>query len=204
MSGRLVITLAVALCLVLAAAGLLQRELSRSRAENRRLSGNQEALLTPMKTYRVSAGGDTLQAAQVRALQLELGEVRALRSRDAALIRALGLRLRDAQAVSKTAVRTETTVEAPVRDSVVQGTAGTDTLRCLRYSDRWLTLDGCLDTSGRFRGTVVSVDTIVAVPSLIRRRFLFLRWGVKGVQLTATSRNPHARIYLQEYYQIGR
>jgi len=189
--------------LVLAIVTVVQEyQLRQLREDKQRLSKNQSALLDQVQSFRIKVGKDSLNGANVRALKLELGEIKQHRSQDVALLKELGIKLRYAQSLLKNATITESRFTAPVIDTVVKSYGHTDTLRCVTYKDKWFEFDGCIDRENRFTGHAASVDTLVGFPNIIPKKFLFFRWGIKAIQFTAINKNPNSKIYFQEYYEI--
>ena len=202
MREKLIIWLGLAVLGLSIFSGVQQYRLGVVKVEKERLGNNQTALLEQIKTYKVRVGKDSLNAASVKALKLELSEVKQYRSQDAALIKDLGVKLKYAQGLFKNSTKTFNNFTAPVRDSVVYLPGRVDTLRCVTYKDRWFEFDGCIDREHKFHGHTASIDTLVGVPNIIPKRFLFFRWGVKAIQFTAVNKNPNSKIYFQEYYEI--
>ena len=169
------------------------------RQENRRLSGNQEALLQDVAFYRTR---DSLSAAGVQRLQLSLGEIRRHRDELAETCEKLNLRLRDLQTASTTAQETRYRIETLWRDSLVRrDSLVCDTLRCFSFADPWITLDGCSDGE-RITADIETRDTLVQIVRRVPRKFLWFRWGTKAIRQEVYSKNPHARITYTEYIEI--
>ena len=202
MKNKLILWLGLAVLALAIFSGIQHYRLGIIKEEKVRLSNNQTALLEKIKTYKVKIGQDSLSAASVKAMKFELDEVRQYRQRDAALIKDLGVKLKYAQALFKNSTETFNNFSATVRDSVVYLPSRVDTLRCVHYKDKWFEFDGCLDKHNRFTGHTASVDTLIGIPNIIPKRFLFFRWGVKAIQFTAINKNPNSKIYFQEYYEI--
>lgn len=200
--NKLIIWLGLAVLALASFSGVQQYRFGIIKDEKERLGNNQTSLLEQINTYKVRVGKDSLNAASVRALKLKLSEVKQYRSQDAALIKDLGVRLKYAQALFKNSTKTENNFAAPVRDSVVYLPGRIDTLRCVTYKDKWFEFDGCIDKWNKFTGHTASIDTLVGVPNVIPKKFLFFRWGVKAIQFTAVNKNPNSKIYFQEYYEI--
>lgn len=202
MKNKLIVWLGLAVLALAIFSGIQHYRLGIIKEEKVRLSNNQTALLDQIKTYKVRVGKDSLNAASVKVLKLELREVNQYRQQDAAIIKDLGIRLKDAQAMIKTSSKIENSFTAPVRDSIVYLPGRVDTLQCVNYHDKWFEFDGCIDKQNRFTGHTASIDTLVGVPNIIPKKFLFFRWGVKAIKFDAVNKNPNSKIYFQEYYEI--
>gem|GEM_PF-170563 len=202
MRAKLMVGLGLAVLALAIITGVKQHQLNQLREDKQRLTNNQSALLAQVQSFKIKVGRDSLNGANVRALKLELDEVKQHRSQDIALLKELGIKLRYAQSLLKNATITENRFTVPVRDTVVKSSGHIDTLRCVTYKDKWFEFDGCIDRENRFTGHTASVDTLVGVPNIIPKKFLFFRWGIKAIQFTAINKNPNSKIYFQEYYEI--
>lgn len=172
------------------------------RRERLRLEANQHALLTDVEYYRTR---DSLSAAGVERLTLTNREFRRHAEELERTVEDLRLKVRRLQSASRTAVVTEYPVTVRLRDTVVLRDTFPvpDTVRLLRYSNPWLTLDGRI-TDTVFRGRIESRDTLIQVVHRVPRRFWFIRWGTKAVRQEVTTRNPYSRITYTEYIELKR
>ena len=164
--------------------------------ENERLQHNQHALLQSVMLYRTRAGES---AARVEALELEVAEFKEYRRRDAEQIRSLGIRLRRAEsyAVAATESRYESTVA--LHDTIILR----DTIRLFEESDRWSTLTGEVNGDS-LSYSLHTVDTLRQVVHRVPRKFLFFRFGTKGIRQEIWSSNPHTKLVYTEYIELKR
>lgn len=174
------------------------------RAENARLTQNQQALTATTEHYRTRLGE---QVAEVQALRLRMGEFEELRAADAERIRQLGIRLRHAEATAKTITATRLTTASPLRDTILLRVRDTlivhDTVRLFRWQDAWVRVEGEISADS-VMCRVESVDTLRQVVYRVPRRFLFIRWGTKALRQQISSTNPHTTIVSTEYIQVER
>lgn len=168
--------------------------------ENTRLRSNQDTLLQGVTLYRTKANES---AACVEALELSVAEFREYRARDAETIRSLGIRLRRAEsyAVSATESRYEATVT--LRDTIIMRDTVRDTVRLFSDGDAWSNI------AGRVQGDSLSyslrmVDTLRQVVHRVPRKFLFFRYGTKGIRQEIWSSNPHTELVYTEYVELER
>ena len=168
--------------------------------ENMRLRNNQYSLLQGVTLYRTKANES---AARVVALELSVAEFKEYRARDAEIIRSLGLRLRRAEsyAVSATESRYDATVM--LRDTIIVRDTVRDTVRLFSDGDTWSNI------AGRVHGdslsySLRSVDTLRQVVHRVPRKFLFFRYGTKGIRQEIWSSNPHTELVYTEYVELGR
>ena len=171
-------------------------------SEQRRLQNNNHSLLQRVEYYRTSADES---AASVQALRLKVGEYEELLAADAEKIRAIGVKLRRLESVSKSVVETDVAVKTPLRDTVIirDTLLQIDTLRLFRWNDSWVTVDGVISADS-VECRVQSVDTLHQIVHRIPRRFLFIKYGTKALRPEIISSNPHSKIVFSEYIKIER
>lgn len=162
--------------------------------EARRQSGNVRTLTDSLHRYRTRLDEE---AASVAALQLRCDEFRELRAADARRIRELGIRLRRVESSATTVTASQTRITAVVHDTVIVR----DTLRAFGWSDGWTTVEGRLGDS-TLDCRIESIDTLRQVVHRVPRRFLFVRFGTKGIRQEIVSSNPHTRIVFAEYIEF--
>lgn len=168
----------------------------RMRTEVRRLRRNQEALNQSVEHYRNRLGQ---QVAAVEVLTLRCAEFERLRAEDAAAIRRMKLKLRRMEAWSKQVAEQQVALAAPLRDTVILH----DTVRLFRWADPWVEVQGQL-ARDTLQARIRSVDTLRQAVYRVPRRFLFIRWGTKGIRQEISSSNPHCKVIYSEYVQFRR
>jgi len=193
---RLLIEVA-ALIILLFAVSHYRGQWQKERAGRIRLAANQAVLLSDLQTYRIS---DSLNAARVDALTMTVEEFRKNVKEQTALIKEMGIKLNRLESSAITGTETSYYITAPVRDSLVFVPVP-DTLKILRYSDTWVTIDGYIKAR-EFIGKIESRDTIVQVVHRVPRRFLFFRYGTKGIRQEVVSKNPHTKINYSRYIKL--
>lgn len=157
---------------------------------------NNAVLLNDVKYYRAL---DSLNAARVGVLELELSEYKKYRESDAELIKSLQLKNRELQSVTSAQMETITKLNGNVRDSIVYLPEDTTTivLKCVDISDPWFSLNGCATPDGKFTGTFINRDSILIVETIEYKRFLNFLWKTKKIKnrdFRIISRNPHTKI----------
>ena len=168
--------------------------------ENMRLRNNQYSLLQGVTLYRTKANES---AARVVALELSVAEFKEYRARDAEIIRSLGLRLRRAEsyAVSATESRYDATVT--LRDTIIVRDTVRDTVRLFSDGDAWSNIAGMVHGDS-LSYSLRSVDTLRQVVHRVPRKFLFFRYGTKGIRQEIWSSNPHTELVYTEYVELER
>ena len=168
--------------------------------EKQRLELNQQTLLSDVELYRTAAGES---AASVGVLTLEIDELREARSRDAEQIRDLGIRLRRAESYARSVAQSEYVARTTLRDSIIVRDTIRDTVRVFLSGDTWSRVDGVI--RGDSIGVEVhSIDTLFQVVHRVPRRFLFFRYGTKGIRQEIVSSNPHTQLVYSEYVELKR
>lgn len=157
---------------------------------------NTETLLQDVSRYQTK---DSLNAARVGVLELELSEYKKYRESDAELIKSLQLKNRELQNVTSAQMETITKLNGNVRDSIVYLPEDTTTivLKCVDISDPWFSLNGCATPDGKFTGTFINRDSILIVETIEYKRFLNFLWKTKKIKnrdFRIISRNPHTKI----------
>lgn len=173
---------------------------ARLLEENRRLSNNQHALLQSVTLYRTEAGAS---AARVEALELEVAEFREFRARDAEKIRSLGVRLRRAESYAVTASESRYEATVALRDTIILRDTIRDTVCLFADGDAWSNVAGAI-RGDSLSYSLISVDTLRQVVHRVPRRFLFFRYGTKGIRQEIWSSNPHTELVYTEYVELRR
>ena len=193
---RLLIEVA-ALAILLFAVWFYREQWQQERAGRIRLAANQAVLLSDLQTYRIS---DSLNAARVDVLTMTVGEFRKGFSDMQGILKEMNVKIKRLETVAITGTETSYYITAPVRDSLVFVPVP-DTLKTLKYSDNWITIDGYIKAR-EFLGKIESRDTLVQVVHRVPRRFLFFRYGTKGIRQEVVSKNPHTTINYSRYIKL--
>ena len=208
--------------LVLVAATVVAGAVILSLArDNRRLRSNIAALDEGITYYRTRLDAS---AASVARMQLTISELRRERRHDTEQIRSLGLRLKRVESYATAATVTSVALTLPItsdtaaimpqsqHDSTLLGRQRQDVQdmhdvrespRRFTYTTPWLHIAGvlCGDTLNL---DYQMVDTLRQVVHRVPRRFLFFRFGTKGIRQEVWSSNPHTRLVYSEYIELGR
>lgn len=169
-----------------------------AREDNNRLKDNQKELLQGINIYRDKTGASV---AEVNALTLQKNEFENLCKDQQKEIKELNISLKRIKSYSQTTTTTQVPITTILHDSVFVINNRIDTLRCLSYSDNYFSIDGCLNNDTLI-GNVNCIDTLVQTISIIPKRFLFFKYGCKGLKQTIKSKNPYSTIISSEYIRI--
>lgn len=135
---------------------------------------------------------DSISVATSSAIEADLKAIRRQLLIDERLIRDLGLRLGQTDAVQTTAVET--------RDTVKAGPGQASGIYC--HDDQWSHLEFRLPDSTFYYNIRDSLATIVYHD--YKHRFLWWRWGVKGYKVKVVNFNPHSTIRYSTYVKPGK
>lgn len=178
--------LLIVIAVLVAAIAVLTRQVKKLHTEASRQTGNVEALMDTVRTYKFR---DSLSSASVASLQFNVKELKKYRAEDARLISDLKLRPKDVQYITKTVTRT--------RDSIVYVPQPDG---CFHFKSHWLQIDACAPDSNM---VVQSRDSIAQVIHVnYRHRFLWWRWGVKSIRQEVVNFNPRSKIGYSEIVKV--
>lgn len=166
--------------------------IGRLKDERNLYRENTKTLLVDVNTYKVR---DSLNAAKAQDLSLKLSELKKYRKEDAKLIADMGVKLRNLQAVASMGTETRTEfVTKIVHDTIIKAVGDTSKAALIDYEDKWLTFKGRLE-NGRFRGNIISRDSLLIAENVKYKRFLFWRTKrIKSRDFRVVSKNPHTLI----------
>ena len=191
-----VVILAAAIAVI-----MVDKKIDRLTAQRDKYRNNTETLLSDVETYRVR---DSLNAARVQSLELNVKEFERFRAADAALIKQLKARNRDLAAVNKTQSQTIIELQAAPRDTfIVRDTIPIPAV-AVHCGDAWFDFDGLL-TATEFTGTLANRDSLLIAESVQYKRFLGFLWKtnkVKNRRVDVVSKNPHTSILGVEHVVI--
>lgn len=131
---------------------------------------------------------DTLrEVATSPVIMAELRDLRRQHLIDEETIKALGLKMKQLDAVQTTSLETKDTARAAV---VINSSL-------FSYEDEWSHLEFSLDDSTFYYNIRDSLETVVYHE--YKHHFLWWRWGVKGYNVKIINFNPNARVKYNRY-----
>lgn len=181
------ITLAVSLIIFTVAACLSwadgkDKEIARLKYE---LAHAQQ--FVPMEKDTVYLPGDTVEVSTSPVIMAELKTLRKQHLIDERMIKDLGLKLKQLDAVQTTVTETKDTARAEYCHNI----------KVFSYNDRWSHLEFSLSDSTFYYNIRDSLATVVYHE--YKHRFLWWRWGVKGYKVKVVNFNPHSTIRYNQY-----
>ncbi|MDH6308056.1 uncharacterized protein YoxC [Dysgonomonas sp. PFB1-18] len=186
-----------AIAVLFLAVGLLSWQLDRTKTEKKRLSSNQEALLSDIEFYKTEAGDN---AASVQRLELSKSELEKHCEDLTQTVKDLNLKVKRIQAASTTVTKTEYKIQTVVKDSIIYRDVPV-IVQSIVYKDPWIDIDGVIDSS-MFSGNISTRDTLVQVIHRVPKKFWFIKYGTKAIKQEVVSKNPHSNIVFTEYIEL--
>lgn len=141
----------------------------------------------PMEKDTVYLPGDTVEVSTSPVIMAELKTLRKQHLIDERMIKDLGLKLKQLDAVQTTVTETKDTARAEYCHNI----------KVFSYDDRWSHLEFSLSDSTFYYNIRDSLATVVYHE--YKHRFLWWRWGVKGYKVKILNFNPHSTIRYSQY-----
>lgn len=197
--GKVVTNIYFYVGLLIIALVLSMNTCKHNRAEADLANQNSTALLAKVDHYSDQIGTNS---ATIERLSLSVSEFKDYKSETARKLDSLGIKVnRLLVSVSNSEFKVKYYISTIVKDSIRQIAGKVDTIRCIDYSNRWLTLKGC-DDGISFSGTIQDLVPVLQVIRRVPHRFLFFRWGTKAISQTIQSTNPYAKVTYDEYIEF--
>lgn len=198
---KIEIGIAAALVAILCLVSYQHRKIQRLTNERDKYRNNSETLLSDVERFRVR---DSLSAARVQSLELNIQEYKRFRAEDAALIQSLKKRNNDLSAVNKTQAETIIELRSAPKDTTIIRDSILIPAVVVHCGDAWFDFDGIL-TRDEFSGTLVNRDSLLIAETVQYKRFMGFLWRtnkVKKREMNCVSKNPHTKILGLEYIVI--
>ena len=130
---------------------------------------------------------DTVEVVTSSVITAELSALRKQHIIDEQLIKDLGLKLKQLDAVQTTVTETKDTVKADFNDST----------KVFSYEDNWSHLEfrPC-DTTFYY---IIRDSLVTAIHHEYKHKFLWFRWGIKGYKVKHVNFNKNSRIVYNTY-----
>lgn len=169
--------------------------LADTKVENRRLSANQEVLLSDIEHYRTEKNES---AVTIQQLTLKRNEFETQCKELAGQVEDMGYKIKRLQRLITYGATTKVEIQTVVKDSIVYA----DTLRCFDYGDQWAHVSGCIGKKDTLVGRVEVRDSLTIIAHNIPKRFLFFKWGSKRIELDIINHNPHSEIQYSRWIEF--
>lgn len=170
------------------------------RGESERTRENQDILLHNgrVEIGRTQSGRPR---ASVQAITLKTSDLNNPDSLLAVNRKELKIKNSRIMAAATTSTTTQVDVKAAIRpvhhDTCSRLLSGSyrppDVSQTVSWSDPWITLRGEIEGDS-MRMHIESRDTLQMIVHRVPKKFLFFRYGTKGVRLSVVGQNPHSRL----------
>lgn len=171
------------------------------REERQRTEANQTSLLEDVNRYKTANNQNVLS---IQKLTLTASEFKKYNTELTHTVKTLNLKVKRLQSATTTGTVTTTQITGIVKDSIVfrdKDELIRDTLRCIEFSDGWVTAAGCA-INGTFAGTIISRDTLQQFIHRVPRKFIFIKFGTKSIRQEILCSNPHSEIEYSRYITL--
>lgn len=182
------------------------------KRENTTLINNQNALITQrqlaLNTNQMYKIHDSLNAAKVSALRLELSNYKDMKGADFELIKQLKTNKSNLQAVISAQVETINSLQAKINTTIRLDTVQNkvDTIKCFEHESKWTKISACVNTKNdSIAISIVNNESLKIIETVAYKRFLGFLWRtnrVKNRQIDVVSENPNTKISNVEYITI--
>lgn len=178
------------------------KECHELRGESNRTKENQDILLHNgrVEIGRTQSGRPR---ASVQAITLKTSDLK--RNPDSLLaVNRKELKIKNSRimAAATTSTTTQVDVKAAIRPVPYDNTCSRllsgsyrppDVSQTVSWSDPWITLRGAIEGDS-MQVHIESRDTLQMIVHRVPKRFLFFRYGTKGVRMEVVGQNPHSRL----------
>lgn len=204
MKKYLFLIIAVAVGVIIQLTALLIKE----KAECKRLSRNQEALIYQCKEYQSKSGKNAMSAMEQK---LSYAELKKSYTDIIGKAEDLRIKVKRLQSASISSTKTKIAFQTALRDSIIyRDRILTDTLykyletiKTFQWKDPWVVCNGNI-VNDSIRIDVTSNDTITTIVHRVPKRWLFFRWGTKAIKQEVICSNPHTRLTYTKYVKLIR
>lgn len=199
---KIKITLFIALILSIA---ITWHYISKLKSENKRLTNNQEVLLSENKQFKIR---DSISVVRSKQLEFKISELERYRVKDLELIEDLKISKSSLEGIVSANTETIKKLSLALRDSIRIDTVTNqiDTLKCFNYRSMWTDVDGCINTDS-IDLQISNRESLKIVQSLEKKKFWFIKlpiwlFGYKTKQVDVVSENPATSITNVEFITV--
>lgn len=173
-------------------------KLSKIKDECSRMERNHQSMLEQCDTLTLANGK---HIARVKELELTNEEMFKLVGEDYKQISELGIKNKYLQHVISTGSHTEVNVDTIIKDSiifvpVIDSTGITykqDTMQVWSWKDDWVKAHGTI-YNNKVEADFEITDSLLIVAYRVPKRWWFIKWGTKYVEMEVVSSNPHTKL----------
>lgn len=179
--------------------GLLIADRKKIIESRDRYKENTETLLSNIRQYKLDS---TKTAIESSRLQLTLDEYKKYREDDIKTIKDLGLKLKQIKASMKHDISIEVPIKTPVKDSIIIESSTPLLVKTFDLSNEYRTFRGVITNDSILADLSLQVKLKQYLYLVYKHKFLWLRWGAKGVNQVVLSDNPYVKLNYSEFIEI--
>lgn len=172
--------------------------------DNKRLKNNEIALTKDIETYKTKEGHN---AAKVRQLELTVSEFKHLCADQEDELEELGIKIKRLESMTSTGTQTDVHGKTQLKDTVFVHKTDTVTIKengkYFKWGDTWNTISGKIigdNVECSYHGT----DTLTVVAHRVPKKFLFIKWGTKYIEVDIVNKNSSTVITYNKTIKIKR
>lgn len=154
---------------------------------------NESSLLKGVTKYKTK---DSNNVASIQVLKLDESQFKEHFSEINNLVKSLNTKNRDLVSVIASQSEMIKNFKPIVYDTII----GVDTVKCAKYSDKWLNVDICNGD-----GKITAIDSLILSETIKRKRFLGFLWKTNKVidkKVDVVSKNPNVEIKNIQFIEI--
>ena len=201
MKTKLYASILVVILVLCFTCGVLLKKVKLLEVECNRYEGNTAALLSDMKRMRIDS---TTYAVDVKALRLNLKEYKEYRADDLELIKKLNIRIKSLETAARHQLEVNGPIKATVRDTLIIRDTVPLRLQKIEMNTPHLQLSGIIENSMLTGKIHIPITLNQFIWIEYKHRFLWWRWGIKGIHQSITTDNPYVNILYSEYIIINK
>lgn len=163
----------------------LNKSYQKEKKERLRLENNQRVLISSINQWRTK-NGDLV--ARTESLNLKVWELERYNAEITAELKDMKIRPKDVDVISKVEIEQSKEVSIPIRDT----SNVLPIVSSFSYSDQYTRIKGTISTGSPqvLNMTYMTTDSLTLIHHIQKKKFLFIRWGVKNEWWDIKNKNP--------------
>lgn len=161
---------------------------------------NTETLLSDIRQYKLDS---TRIATETSRLQLTIEEYKRYKEEDTKTIKELGISIKRLKASIQHQASVNVPINVPVKDSVVYKDS-LIMIPTIKLSNKYVNIDAIIENNTLKGSMSLDVQLKQFVYVEPKYRFLWFKWGVKGINQVIISDNPYVKINYSEFIEINK
>ena len=161
---------------------------------------NTETLLSDIRQYKLDS---TRIATETSRLQLTIEEYKRYKEEDTKTIKELGISIKRLKASIQHQASVNVPINVPVKDSVVYKDS-LIMIPTIKLSNKYVNIDAIIENNTLKGSMSLDVQLKQFVYVEPKYRFLWFKWGVKGINQVIISNNPYVKINYSEFIEINK